>query len=697
MPTDVMTMCFHTRDATERDGSSFTFRMPSGRLRTDAVKVALASCEFPMVQWTVEEAWNRLYTNEGISPTPGDNVLSAVAADMRTPTCVRIPPRINPVSVTRRSGYLTVACTHEHGLWCADGSSVNTALFELPGGVALLGAGDGDVTLDALTLKWVNDKEFTVMLRDTQKNPDITGIHTLLTPTIPSPTVLASVLTHAARGCVVNDIRLSFEYDASTDMMLCHVACPPETSGMVRLLNSPLLRKLGISSMPVPLTGRTSVVIPSEPTSLWDYVPVPLGFYSPCHRPMCTGQPMRFGTEVETAINRLYFPIVKQGEPNHQLVFSDPDGRVYTASVPAGRYSPSSFSKYIERAMTDAVDADVTFSVSHENNRFVFACEQRTQGRVVPSPFGLLFHHPLCIDAERLGFSAQPLAGSDVYVAPNDTRFPSARNIVRVAEIPHQKRFRFHTTAPPPMMAEVLDASKGVLRVRTHVNRTPFAHGYREGDVVVVATCGSATVSAGEGKERILEASVAKIPARCRCLVARNDEGDVTVLSIRVPPLNGLGDMGTALQVTSVAEPWNACVGIHAHSLPPHLLGMRRGATQWGMDGTVGDLEGRRLPPIDAPNVHCLDHPDYVLITFSESGGAHLEHSYDNENKQVFCKLSLYPLFREERMLPRDTTLMHGNLNTFRIAFWNPDMRTPYHFHGAEFSFSLNFMSVLPE
>ena len=71
--------------------------------------------------------------------------------------------------------------------------------------------------------------------------------------------------------------------------------------------------------------------------------------------------------------------------------------------------------------------------------------------------------------------------------------------------------------------------------------------------------------------------------------------------------------------------------------------------------------------------------------------------AYDGENRQVFCKLSLYPLFREERMLPRDTTLLRDNLHTFTLAFWNPDLRTPYHFHGAEFSFSLNFVSVVPE
>lgn len=72
-------MCFHTRDAVRHDGAGFTFRLPSDRLRTDAVKVALASCEFPMVQWTVEESWDRLHMNEGVALTHSDNELQIVA------------------------------------------------------------------------------------------------------------------------------------------------------------------------------------------------------------------------------------------------------------------------------------------------------------------------------------------------------------------------------------------------------------------------------------------------------------------------------------------------------------------------------------------------------------------------------------------------------------------------------------------
>ena len=36
MPTEVTTLCFHTRDAASRDDSTLTFEMPSHRLRTAA-------------------------------------------------------------------------------------------------------------------------------------------------------------------------------------------------------------------------------------------------------------------------------------------------------------------------------------------------------------------------------------------------------------------------------------------------------------------------------------------------------------------------------------------------------------------------------------------------------------------------------------------------------------------------------------
>ena len=268
-----------------------------------------------------------------------------------------------------------------------------------------------------------------------------------------------------------------------------------------------------------------------------------------------------------------------------------------------------------------------------------------------------------------------------------------------MSEVAAQKRFRLHAVAPPPMVGVVLGGDATTLRVRTHVSRTPFAHGFQEGDVVRIARpdADGAVVHATpdpasdeEGKERTVPPTPATLPRECSCVVLATD-ADPTVLTLAVPRLAGLADAGTCVNVLGDVAAWNVRFG-GERSLPPATLGFPRGATQWGVDGSVRDAGDRRLPPFEAPHVHTLDHPDYVLLTFSESASTAFAHVHQGEHRSIWCKLSLYPLFREERMLPRDTALQNGALEEFTIAFWNPDLRTPYEFHGAEFSLSLNFV-----
>lgn len=693
MPTDMMTMCFHTRDAVKQEQSSFTFRIPSDRLRTDAVKVALASCEFPIVQWTIEDQWNRLYTNEGVAITP-DTSFMDIACDgdvMR----ISLPLRSNSVTTSLKGNKLRIKCDNSHGL--------TDAIFKLPGDVVLLGGVGGDVSLTDAYLrgKLTYEDERTIVL-DRKNGDSAVGAHTLIVPTISSIHDLCFILTTAAQ-LSFETLRLTFEYDATCDTI--RLTGTSSTDVIARVVASPLVLLCGLSSMDVRVTSSSPVTWPSEPTRFWDYVLMPSGFYAPCHRPMCTGQPMRFGSELESAINRLYFPVVKQGEAMHQLVFSDPRGRVFTCSIPAGRYTPGRFCAHLEQQMTNVVgDANVSFAVQHgDDDRFVISCEEVREGSVHPAPFSLLFHHPMCIDPVRLGFPPHPLMGSDTYTGSSPIRFAKhgdgnyMSNIIRVEEIVSQKRFRFHVTAPPPMVALVIgSAGDDVLHVQTHVNRMKFSHGYQVGDVIQLCACNPMTLVGDDGTETQYDPMSAALPSRCSAVVVASTSQDVTILSLRIPHIKELCRESTIVQVTCAPKPFNLCTS-RPHSIPAHLMGLRQGATQWGIDGSILDAQGNLLPPFDAPYTHCLDHPDYVLLTFSESSGASLEHSYDNENKQVFCKLSLYPLFREERMLPRDTTLMRGNLNTFTISFWNPDMRTPYCFHGANFSFSLNFLSSVPE
>lgn len=701
MPTEVATLCFHTRDAVARDDSSLTFAMPSDRLRTGAAKVALASCEFPMVQWTVEADWNRLWTCEGVRLDERSS-LTVVSRRWRdgggeVVAELRLPPRLNRVVATsRRNGKTVVQCERPHGLCFEDDGGVHVFTPALDDGVVLVGGAAGDVRVDAV--EWVDAHRFAL---PRSAADDVSHV---VCATVASPSRLCEWLTHAARG-LVDGTKLTFRYDPDRDLVRLEAVAAHET--MLRIMPGSLAHTLGLSTTPVRVGTDTSVEWPCEPTGLWDYVEVPPGFYSPCHRPMCTGQPLRFGSEVELATNRLYFPVTK---PNaaapaaaatapHLLVFSDPEGRIHTCGVPCGRYTARTLCVHLEAAMTRAVrdvSPGLTFAVFHDDDdRFSFVCERRSGGAVVPAVFGLLFHHPLSFDPARLGFAPQPLSGQSTYVAPERTREPAhTRNLVRVGEVTSQKRFRFHTTTPPPLVGVVQASSTTFLVVRTHVNQMPFAHGYRPGDVVRVAAGGATTVLSNGSEETSVRENAARLPPTLSCVVA-DDDDDPCVLHLHAPRLDGLRDANTCLHVTSDAEPWNLCF-CKPRSLPAHLVGFAPRSVQSGVDGSVGDADGRRLPPFEAPYTHSLDHPDYVLLTFSESAGAGLEHSYAGETRPVFCKLSLYPLFREERMLPRDTTLLRDTLSRFTLAFWNPDF-TPYRFHGAQFSFSLNFFSAVPD
>ena len=356
MPTEMMTMCFHTRDAVRREGGSFTFRLPSDRLRSAATKVALASCEFPIMQWTVEEAWDRVYVNEGVrlasSAAAALHLVERVPGDAEPdgPEILRLPPRLNRV---RRAewfgGALAVECAEPHGLWDdITGAPLRAAFDADAAGVRLVGGTDGDVVLSVALrdgdLQPTSPTAFRCRAGLAARAGAGAGALFLVSPAPPSPRHLCEWLSEAARNR--GGARLVFRYEADRDRVALEVR-GAVAGTMLRLLPTPLARLCGLSTMSVRCDASGAVVWPSEAThGLWEWFELPCGVYAPCHRPMCTGQPLRFGPEMESAANRLYVPLTRAVEgtgggkpPPHQLVFTDPDGRVYTCPVPPGRYA----------------------------------------------------------------------------------------------------------------------------------------------------------------------------------------------------------------------------------------------------------------------------------------------------------------------------------------------------------------------
>ena len=183
--------------------------------------------------------------------------------------------------------------------------------------------------------------------------------------------------------------------------------------------------------------------------------------------------------------------------------------------------------------------------------------------------------------------------------------------------------------------------------------------------------------------------------------------GSVATLQLRVRASPELADcVGQALTIAPLVAPFNFSFGTLPRSIPNELVGTERGATLYGVDGSmpvVHDGDPRagvppqvlRMPPLEFPYVTSLDHPDYVLVYLDEGKRSTIvTHKNGPSISHPLAKICLYPQFREERSLPRETTLISGeSLNRFTIRFTTPQGR-PYAFHGAEFSLSLNLVTV---
>ena len=61
----VHTICMRTEDGENIREGEYKMKLAGANPRLPAVKLALGSLEFPIVQYTIEEDWSRLYFNEG--------------------------------------------------------------------------------------------------------------------------------------------------------------------------------------------------------------------------------------------------------------------------------------------------------------------------------------------------------------------------------------------------------------------------------------------------------------------------------------------------------------------------------------------------------------------------------------------------------------------------------------------------------
>lgn len=719
------TICFQTKDAVRREEGTFRFTLPGDAPRFKAVKIGVGSIEFPMTQWTLESDWNQVHFNEGLR---FDAQCNAIAFEVQRLSerenpiriDVNLPQRLNPIERwERRGGEFVATCARPHHLWARE-VPVPPRLAT----VEVIASPFGRIAVDLATARRVDDHSFALAIAGAHEASRFDAPHAgfLFVAPPQSMTIAAQWLTRASTHTLA---AFSFRYDARANRLLLSVRAKAE-SLRVTLKHTKLGEMLGLGYLDRTRdVGRGAEIdFECEPTRAWHAVELAAGFYGPAHRPMCAGRPMDFPAELSLAFNRLTFPLperVPRGQITaHFIVFIDPCGQTARCPIPAGQFSADTFCEFVERTMSDIVGKttpDVSFSVSYEEHRFIFACEVREvrTGLVRPVPFTLLFGHPMSADPKRFGFDAITYAGSSTYRSQYPSKLPAIDakgtppgNTYEVSDMPSQKRLRVHANARPPMTAviESYRESTSILRVRTHVGQLPYAHGYRADDVVHLDPTGAADVMApaeSEGwRDRHVEACNLA-PGWGRSGVVQAADRHVSpdlrfcTLDIHVKLTPELRDcVGQCLLVHSYPEPFNLCFGESVpRSVPPATVGFPKGATEWGVDGAILAETGLRLPPFDAPAVHNFDAYDYVLMYLDgPKKGTLLQHGDGISTSFPLFKLCLYPLMREERSIPRETTTISGeNMSHFTVRFANPN-GTPYHFHGAEFSFTLNLLKA---
>lgn len=741
------TICFQTVDAARRDDAAarFVFDMHGLHARLKPNRVMLGSLELPIVQYSVEERWSRIYFCEGLRVTPGVRSLRILeSTDGGAPAtgAALLPLHLNSVCRSRSSkrGRVVVKTQHPHGLWHTDGTSM-LAGQRWPAtqgsGAWLLHAAGGAVFLTAQDVEYVSDHSFSVApgvavgMMDSGRS----AAGFLHVPGPDSPHALCSTLNSLLQR---NGLRCKYSvsFDAATcqtrlaveslrDAALSFVSVSVEGDGLRSLLG---LVAGSALTLPPPLAGSVpgdaaapSVQLPArlsaETFGGFDYVELPEGWYTPAHRPMGTGQPLRLPSELEGRLNRFTFLPASKEEPLLYLVFRDALARTQAAQIPPGTYNPHSLAKALEDAMNDgaAGGGGVAFAFRFDEGQFRVSCAEEAGGR--PVRFDLLFTHPLSVDASRLGFARTDYSGyseyrSDPVHVPHlewprqpltsaaGTRFPS--NSYRIAEEGSTKKLVIGAGAKPTLTGIVrrYDPATSLLTVDTYAAGVPFAHGLQSGDVFALVPLKKASrvlvIGGGLEDATPLPGISSSHGPLLGVASAAEGRGRATRLVAFAPDVGWsmLGE-GNAVGIEVFQGPFNlALLSTMPRSVGGRRLGFPERVAQWGLDGRGRALQSYRPGPFVAPHVHDLDHPDYILL-FLEEGkqSTGLQHRAGTRVSTPFAKIVLYPLFREERMIPREVTLASGeSMTRFTLRFENPD-GSPYHFHGAEFSFTLNFVS----
>ena len=745
------TVCLRSTDATVLSEGVYRWDVLAENARRQASRVMLASIELPMSQWSIEEEWSRVYLTERLRIEPRRRLVSVqVEGDdgKRSHATAALPLHLNRLtSVEVVGGCVVVHTEHPHGLSPA-------ALAWITGNEAhakIVGAAVGPIDVStAWREQRLEIKDAHVFEVTPQHGPpevlavESKGGH-LYFPSPPSPDALARLLT----ATLQQGIAVAFDKDQCRFRLT--LAAYPEGATMVRMsvggdalaslmglsgashsftryapsartagyassaesrafldshVTTSVARIAGVGGAAVGMGGAAvdapPLTIVADASALFGYVTLRPGWYAPSQRVYSTCPPLRAPSEWALQFARFMFPASEDGK-QLGVVFTDPRGVDRIVEIASGLYTAQSICDYLTAMMNLAPDGarvapSFQFSVKFRDGRFSFACHTPRDGVDLGLAFALHFDRPRSVSAARFGFAdGAALEGSDAYesshvVAEASTPFGRMHNLYELSEVAGQRKFSIRPRAPIGVMCIAENYERGVLKMRCVTpDAKSVSHGIEAGRVVTLSAAGFVEGAAARHEPILLDASTL-------CVVARGVENrGVTTIDVEIPATPWVLEAvreHKAMRMTCAVEPCSFCFCDRLrHTIGGERLGFPDATLQWGLDGAVRTRQ-LRVPPFLSPESHNLDHVDFLLLRLREGKASVLTQCQSRgQSIDVFGKVCLNPVFRNERHLPVELALTGSDrLDAVTIEVLNPDL-TPYHFHGATWSLSLGFLT----
>lgn len=732
MAQHMHTVCLRSSDASVLDEGTYQWSLVTQNLKVMSRKLLLASVELPMSQWSIEEAWNRVYVVERLLVTPQRrriDVREEAAGAGALEATVLLPLHLNTVRRLRvAAGVVTIETEEPHGLsgaifdWLSTYEEHAKLVASAVDTVDLSAAwSEGRLTVDS-------ERKFSIRPRTASLAASETVGGYVYFPSPPTPAALADAITAVVQATGSFGRRFACTFDADDCALLLSLAAypspdaaqvrltvggdalaslvglagasrvftrqplDPRTAGMASAAGRGFLQQNTMSLAPAgdapPLTLR------GDAAALFGHARVRPGWYAPSQRIYSTSPPLRLPAEWELQFDRFVFPGAEGGGQQPGLVYTDPFGVDRIAEVSQGVYTAESVAALLTHMMNQEAEG-YAFAVRFEKQRFTISCAAGGVGLA----FSVHFTHPRSVDAAKFGFEEAVLEGSDSYrssvvVHAPTTPFGRLVNLYQITEVHGQRKFCIRPSAAPPVVgiAETYDVASRTLRLRcvTPAKR-PVSHGMQRGTVVAVGASGF--VQDGEDRQLSVPTGSSTL-----AVVSRGTEAaGVTIVEVEVPPLPWVVAAAAGkkcMRLTQATEPCSFCF---CDRLPASIGGERLGfastTVQWGLDGAVATRR-LRIPPFVSPRSHNLDHVDFVLLRIRESQkSALMQYETNGQSVSIFGKICLNPTFRHERHLPVELSLEGGDrLDLLTLEVLNPDL-TRYHFHGATWSLALSFVT----